>query len=290
MYLFSLIGMITVYIQFLFPSIFNSFLPRLVRAETVGSILWSYNVDRAFTGITASVSIASFSMAIVFFASVQKILDFNSDRNGIRRRRFKFVKIVHFLIAILSLFGIILTSKRGIFIATIVALSLTLLLDKDIMLRKMNRNQIIMLVIGIIALICLVIYLFTTNDYAISFLERFTGENVMTGRDVFYENALKDFLNSSLFNYIFGKGTGAAYIINDTGLHNVYLQILYDHGIIGIILYIVFFVNNLRSAVLRRKFYSMCLQIVFLAYCMSGNPLYDYYFFIPYLLYSCYQD
>ena len=98
---------------------------------------------------------------------------------------------------------------------------------------------------------------------------------------------MRDFSQGSDFNYLFGKGTGSAFLINSTGLHNVYLQILYEHGALGIVLYTSFFILNLRNAVKNSYFYSMCLQIMFLAYCMTGNPLYDYYFFIPYLIYSC---
>lgn len=141
--------------------------------------------------------------------------------------------------------------------------------------------------ITIAMLLSIGMYFIFTNDYIVAFMGRFSGSNITTGRNVFYKNAISDFLRGNFLTYFFGKGTGTAYLINNTGLHNVYLQILYDHGILGIILYAAFFVLNLKDAIQNRYFYSMCLQIMFLAYCMTGNPLYDYYFFIPYLIYSC---
>ena len=160
-------------------------------------------------------------------------------------------------------------------------------MDKDVTFRYIARAQFIIGAIAALILLTVGMYFISTNDYITAFIGRFSGPNITTGRDVFYENAISDFSQGSVLNYIFGKGTASAYLINETGLHNVYLQILYDHGILGIILYALFFFLNLRNAVQNRFFYSMCLQIMFLAYCMSGNPLYDYYFFLPYLIYSC---
>lgn len=293
-YFFSTIGMITVFIQFMFPVAFNVLLAKILRADIYQAVMWSFNVDGTFTGITSSVSMASFSMAIVLFGAIQNVLDLFFNRSeklhGRWLERFPtFFKVINIGVVIVALFGIILTSKRGIFVATIMALIFTIILDKDINLNQITKYQFIIMCIFIVGIVIAGVYFITTNDYVVAFLGRFTGNNVTTGRDVFYENAINDFSRGNILEYIFGKGTASAYLINDTGLHNVYLQILYDHGLIGILIYFLFFVENLRNAVKNRYFYSMCMQIVFLVYCMSGNPLYDYYFFIPYLIFVCYK-
>ena len=182
-----------------------------------------------------------------------------------------------------------MTSKRGIFIATIIAFLLSIVLDKDIKIQEIEKRHIIGIGIGIVLAIIGIIYLVETNDYVIAFIDRFTGNNITTGRNVFYENAIKIFSQGSIGTLLIGYGTGSAYLINKTGLHNVYLQILFDHGLIGLALYGSFFIINIRNAIKKRYFFSMCLQIVFLIYCITGNPLYDYYFFIPYLLFVCYE-
>lgn len=291
---FAIVGMISVFIQFMIPTAFNIFLMKLLNAKAYENIMWSFNVDGSYTGMTSSVSMASFSMAIVFFCCVEKLLEkiFNVRKVTDIASRSK--KDIFFMILILagiliSLFGIVLTNKRGIFIATVFALLLTFFLHKDISIKKMSKKQFTIFLLGIVFVIAVVIYLVGSNENLIFFLERFSGDDITSGRDVFYINAIDDFSNGNVFNLIFGKGTASAYIINDTGLHNVYLQILYDHGLVGIFIYAGFFVYNLKRAIKNRYFYSMSLQIVFLIYCMSGNPLYDYYFFIPYLIYSCYK-
>lgn len=291
MYFFSVVGMLTVFIQFAFPTISNAILSQILRSDIYENVMWSFYVDGTFTGITSSVSMAAFSMAIVLFGAVQNILGLeNSPKSKKLKESYPLpFKAINIGIVITALFGIILTSKRGIFVATIMALLLTLLLDKDISLSKLTKQQAAILCILTILAIVMGVYFISTNDYVLSFLKRFTGNNITTGRDVFYENATNDFSKGNVFQYLIGKGTASAYLINDTGLHNVYLQILYDHGLIGELIYVAFFIENLRSAVKNRYFYSMCMQIVFLVYCMSGNPLYDYYFFIPYLMFVCYK-
>lgn len=291
-YCFAFIGMITVYLQFFFRGPFNLMLSRIIRPDIYENVMWSYNVDGTFTGATQSVSMASFSMAIVFFVAIQNALNLYFERDTFSRSRIAQnhagrVKTLNYTVAVMALFGIILTSKRGIFLAVILALVITLVMDKDVTFRYIARAQFIIGAIAALILMTVGMYFISTNDYITAFIGRFSGPNITTGRDVFYENAISDFSQGSVLNYIFGKGTASAYLINETGLHNVYLQILYDHGILGIILYALFFSLNLRNAVQNRFFYSMCLQIMFLAYCMSGNPLYDYYFFLPYLIYSC---
>ena len=294
LYFFSIIGMLTVFIQFMVPTAFNVLLARVLRADIYKAVMWSFDVDGTFTGITSSVSMASFSMAIVLFGATQNVLDLFLNRNkeayGNWLKKYPiFFKTINIGAVIAALFGIILTSKRGIFVATIIALIVTIILDKDIKINKISKQQFVILCISVVVVVIVGVYFITTNDYVVTFLDRFTGNNITTGRNVFYENAINDFSKGNVLEYIFGKGTASAYLINDTGLHNVYLQILYDHGLIGIMIYFTFFVINLKKAVENRYFYSMCMQIVFLVYCMSGNPLYDYYFFIPYLMFVCYK-
>lgn len=288
-YIFSLMGMISVFVQFFKPELINAFLFMVLRPWAYENIMWSYNVDGTYTGVTASVSMASFSMAIVFFVAVQKILYVKEKKTDLEKKESNRLHFINYILVFVTLFGIILTSKRGIFIATVIAFLLASTLDKNIKIRIIEKKRFIILGIGIILVVVGSIYLIETNDYVIAFISRFKGNDITTGRNEFYKNAINTFSLGSVKTLFTGYGTGAAYLINKTGLHNVYLQILFDHGILGIVFYGSFFIVNIKNAIKKRYFFSMCLQIVFLVYCMTGNPLYDYYFFIPYLIFACYE-
>ena len=67
--------------------------------------------------------------------------------------------------------------------------------------------------------------------------------------------------------------------------HNIYVQLLGEVGIIGFIIFITFFVNDIIKTIksikkecneqnLQLLYFSLFMQIVFLLYGLTGNPLY----------------
>ena len=99
------------------------------------------------------------------------------------------------------------------------------------------------------------------------------------------------------FKYIYQGLTGE--FLN---IHNVYIQLLAENGVIGALPFFAFFgitikrlfsltkqINSVDNCDDRLKFYvcfSLLVQVFFLTYCMTGNPLYDAPTLIVYLL-SC---
>lgn len=84
--------------------------------------------------------------------------------------------------------------------------------------------------------------------------------------------------------------------------HNTYIQLLCETGIVGFLLYIIWFimfllkgikqlrnvVSNQNSTQMERYVMSFALgyQIFFLLYCITGNPLYEQMTYVPYF-FSC---
>ena len=192
-YIFSLMGMISVFVQFFKPELINAFLFMVLRPWAYENIMWSYNVDGTYTGLTASVSMASFSMAIVFFVAVQKILYVKEKKTDLEKKESNRLHFINYILVFVTLFGIILTSKRGIFIATVIAFLLASTLDKNIKIRIIEKKRFIILGIGIILVVVGSIYLIETNDYVIAFISRFKGNDITTGRNEFYKNAINTF-------------------------------------------------------------------------------------------------
>ena len=99
------------------------------------------------------------------------------------------------------------------------------------------------------------------------------------------------------FKYSYGVLSGSA-----LNVHNVYIQILTEMGILGAIPFFAFFVNSLHHVFKVLKIardmdvinsrnkafvmYALFIQIFFLLYCLTGNPLYDATTLFMYLL-SC---
>ncbi|GEM_PF-3278637 len=282
--LFAVLGTFSVFIQFIFTNHFNHLIKMVFRADVYKNVMFANDVDNTFSGLTSSVSMASFSMAIVFFDSVKRIIN-RLLKDNEDKKEGSIPLLFNIATALISLFGIILTSKRGIFIATVFSLIITIFLDKDISLKKLKPKHILLSFTLFFIVLIILFFLLRNNEFVLAFINRFKGGDITTGRGSIYSKAINELKYKGVLTYLFGNGTGSAVLINETGLHNVYLQIFYDHGLVGTILYLGFFIINLKTAVKNRFFYSMSMQIVFLVYCMSGNPLYDYYFFIPYLIF-----
>lgn len=76
--------------------------------------------------------------------------------------------------------------------------------------------------------------------------------------------------------------------------HNVYLQVLCECGIIGLCIYIFAIISSIYPCIRKYKTsiktadydkkslneLGQFLQLFFILYSMSGNPLYDYSFFV----------
>ena len=269
-YYFSLVVLIGVVLQFLMSDTMNTVLRSLLRADSYEHLMWSYNVDKAYAGFSAYTADAAYFCATLFgFVFFEKIF-----RKSVTMRK----KILYYAIMILSIFCIFLTSKRGIAVALLIALIIAYIAWKKISAKTFIR---IILLISLCGAILYVLY--DKNAIVHAFLQRFdfVDGDITTGRSDIWKEAL-----DRLQNEIFGMGTGSAYRIYDTGLHNIYLQLFYDHGIVGAGIYIVFFLYNLMLAIKRKEPMQIYIQTLVLIYGMSGNPIYSNSFFIVYVIFS----
>ncbi len=120
--------------------------------------------------------------------------------------------------------------------------------------------------------------------------------DITTGRVVFWSTAIQLFLQNPLF----GIGWKRFYNIQFYGyrynVHNIYLQLLCEVGLIGAVLFFTFFISALIFTLRRLKsgtvgtthkrvlLFSLFYQIFFLMYGFTGNPLYDASYYIFYFI------
>lgn len=257
-------------LQYILKDTFNSVIRPFYKAGVYEHFLlhWKNKAYAGFSGYTAN---AAYYCATLFGCVIFRILQ--------KKEQKKYKKIAQVVIAVLSIFAVILTSKRGLAVALAGSFAVSYMLWKKVSLKTVVKVVFFAALAGG-ALYFLVEY----NEAVGAFMKRFDsqpGGDLTTGRDDIW-SAL--FQNAS--NPIIGQGTGSTYTIANAGGHNIYVQLYYDHGILGMIPYILFFADNFINAAKRNDPTSMYAQLIFLIYGFSGNPLYVTSMFIVYLIFS----
>ena len=168
-------------------------------------------------------------------------------------------------IVILSILGII-TFSGAVYAGMIVVLFFILIVQNK---RKIEKKKMLYGVISTIILICIFITVFifnnTVRQYSLLVLEK--GFNFVLGRSTDWSGMARSMLKNFAFNsikkfsaleLIFGKGIGAFYTdsyqyyimgnLYEYGEtpHNVYLGILYDSGIVGVLIWVAIIAHTLK--------------------------------------------
>lgn len=271
-YIVSVVIVLSSILHFLAPLWFNALMSQVMREDAYEQLMWSFTVDTTFAGLAAYTSNTTFAAAIVFG---------NSFLNMTNKKETQIIKskLLNLVLLALSMFSIIICSKRGIFVATIVALIVLMFY-----LYRGRNFFLKFLGVAVLASVVLII-LYNTNEFVSAFLNRFVGDDIMTGRDTIYETLMADFGES---NFLIGRGTAATYELAEEGAHNIYIQILYDHGLIFSIPYYILLLYNYYLAFKNKCALSIFVQTMFLVYGLTGNPLYSNMFMMIYIYHVLY--
>lgn len=271
-YLVSIVVIFSSILHILLPYWFNDVMSQLLREDAYEQLMSSFTIDNTFAGIAAYTPNTTFSAAIVFGNSFLNITKKNKHPIIVN-------KVLNIVLIVLSLFTIIICSKRGIFVATVIA---TIVM----MFSLYRRRKFMVKFLGVVFIFAFVlVVLYHTSDFVYSFFNRFVSEDFLTGRDEIYKSLISAFIEGDIW---LGNGTAATYQIADKGAHNIYLQILYDHGILLSTPYYIFLLYNYYIAFKSKCHISIFVQTLFLVYGLSGNPLYSNMFMIIYLYYVLY--
>ena len=266
----SFVSMLGAFLQFLFPEIFLSIMSRVLRSDCYAQLTHSYYTDHAFAGWT------TYTGYIAFYASV--LIGALGFRLVLNKKRNICYKAIDMLVIFCSLFCVILTSKRGIMVALVVAIGITSL----IWMKEYNGFSVKLLLAMIVAIL-FVLLLAGSNDYIARVIARFTSnKEFFSDRDVMSINLLNKIFQG---NILMGYGTSSVYSIYGAGAHNIYLQILYENGLIGLGVYALFFGSCIRGAYKNKSLISLFVQILFLVYGLVGNPLYSSNLLIYYIVF-----
>lgn len=201
------------------------------------------------------------------------------------------VKISSIIIAVCLLGISFMTGKRGHTIFCVVSMLLVyLLFSKSDIVAKYAKIIIVALIL-FVSFTVLVQYIPSLSNVLNKFSEQSEKGRIDSGRFEIWNYAFSNFKKNPLFGtgwdsfkYIYEPIYGSR--IN---VHNVYIQLLSDVGVVGAFPFYVFFITEFSHAKKALRNYmktdlkedkskicfSLYIQIFFLLYCLTGNPLYD---------------
>lgn len=209
---------------------------------------------------------------------------------------------VNTLVVILGFYAIILTSKRAHLLFLIVSIIVVVIVSNP------DYNAIrrwIKYILAVFVAICIIKYISTIADSESSIgrilllFENLSGgeeslNDLSTGRIALWILAIKLFMSSPLFGI--GWCNYYKHNILQYHAHNTYLQVLCETGIAGMALYTIFIVMTVTKAIGVIKKCLTCgrkdllqiacpafgMQCFYLLYSLTGNTLYDYWYFWAY--------
>lgn len=202
-------------------------------------------------------------------------------------------EITNILGVILSFIALLTTGKRAF---TLICLGM-LLLSFFIIKTEKKTSKFVVLTICLFASTLISNYFLPETREVQTRMIQYKTDNSFNGRTSYWTVSLDIFKKNKLFGI--GIGNFAVYFdtfyhkfgnLNPSSAHNIYLQLLAEVGLFGFLLFIIFFIYNLyiiikllisiskkeisNTIIKYLTYISFVLQVWFLIYGLSGNPLY----------------
>lgn len=206
----------------------------------------------------------------------------------------------HFIYAVLIVLFIFLSGKR-----TIALLAILIPLIIQIIDDKLNKKKFFNIIL-VLAFILTILYFFLLNAdlflnskilgrFATTIIDIENGVDASSNRINIYNEAF----NMLKTNKVFGIGLGQFKLHSTfaTDVHNTYLQILCEQGIVGFVLYIVPLALNLFHTIHINKRYnyfnnkfSLFIQLFIVLYGITGNVMVNEICYVIYFISICMID
>ena len=169
--------------------------------------------------------------------------------------------IIQYVGIAILMFYVLMAVKRGAIIVAFLCLFIQLLSS----LKSFNKRKSVIIILAVATLCILgynfIINLLSTNEY---FAYRFENslEGDTSGRDSLYSSLFSAFLNNSnFFQLLIGWGADGTVLLMQQQAHNDWLEVLIDLGIVGIVVFVVFWI---RAFITCWRFENKELKVLFL--------------------------
>lgn len=283
---------VTVWIQLLFPSIYDFYL-NLMPTNIQSQILSQQN-GFAYTGFSSNLG---FTAGHITAGILLLVTVFRNKGMGY------YIELFFLFITLL------LTGKRSTFVFLLVAI-IAIYFVSSVGVKKISRIAII----ASAALIMLAgLFIFQSQLSNVPVLNRLIetingirqGEDISSNRTGIYLYAYSLFKENPIWGIGWGHfrsmTLGNITWVNTVEVHNIYLQLLCETGIVGfsiimfpIVVYLIHAYKAVRYEIVKKQMqqwrvllqFAFSYQVFFLLYGIVENALYDYNFLIMYFL-SC---
>ncbi len=295
---FSLFYALSVWIQILSPSIYEHFLMLLSENNALEIFEWA-RAGKYYTGFSSN---PAFTAGHI----VSGIIMLVSNRKIIRSTK---QYITSSTLTIFLLLTLLMTGKRAHILFLLI--SLFLLYFLPFKGEKLAKRVLHMIIIGIIAIIIIIMTFDVLRSIPVisrtikTILDLLAGKDVSSGRTKLYHHAWSLFKENPIMGIGWGNFKKTTLTMGlfekEMEVHNIYLQLLCETGIVGfisllipILTFLKLTLSSLRIEVQNSKkrswlsllYYSMGYQMFFLLYGLTGNVLYDSNFLLMYF-YCC---
>lgn len=268
--------------SYLLPTFFNGVILPIIPREVSEEIVWFMARD-VYPGITNQIGRNAFYITVGI-----SILHSQLVMSDWKTNKFKYG---FYLLLLLSL---LLTGKRGHLLANLMAIIFISAIYAKYKNKGFFRKAI--KIVFVLALVIAVLALIFPEAAApfMRFIARQGGDQT-SGRLVLFSYAFDLFKQKP----ILGWGSGAFSNLFEMGNHNVYLQLLSENGLVGFAIFVSMLLLNLSTTLRKLKYniknncplqnsthliFSLYIQVFYLIYGMTGNPLNDGFILIIYLI------
>lgn len=277
---FTIVGIIATIgslLNYIFPTIYTAIIPYFFSGYSLHSLQWLIGERTFFPGFFSQVNYTAFFIGL----AIGSLFIF---------RKYCFSRSWGFWLLFLA-FGMLLTGKRGAFVYVIVAFVFVYFLEGEG--REKFKRVISIAAILISAYILLYIVAHVSSipsierifDAVNDFLLNGTPEDV--GREQLHQQAWTYFYQHPVFG-IGWDNFKEVFTARGTHVHCIYLQLLCETGIVGAVIFYCFFTFSLISTIYSFYRYrnenaaigmwlefSIFIQVYFLLFGITENPIYD---------------
>lgn len=207
------------------------------------------------------------------------------------------LNLIYVLKILLIIIAILLTGSRTMALTIVISFVICFFLkEKNSIISIIKKSMNIVILIALVVGIIIILYPEAINNLLFRFKD---GDASIKSRLLLYGYAIQLFSNRFLLgcgiNTFLGLTYVNPYMKENTYVHNVFLQLLAETGIVGTIMvlipyfftwiYTAFQISKEKEIKLRINLItSLFIQNMVLIYFLSGNPIYDYNILLIYFI------